>query len=84
MAIETTLEYFNHRYSWPEEMISGNKPVEFIFTFESELNVDVLWSYIADTNFLAKFGDYPKENMVIVGATHEFGVRRKTGDCHRW
>ena len=60
MAIETTLEYFNHRYPWPEEMISGNKPVEFIFTFESALNVDVLWPYIADTNFLAKFGGLPK------------------------
>jgi len=56
MAIEATLEYFNHRYPWPEEVISVNKPVEFIFTFESELNVDVLWPYIADTNLLAKFG----------------------------
>ena len=43
-------------------MISGNKPVEFIFTFESELNVDVLWPYIADTNLLAKFGG--GENML--------------------
>ena len=66
MAIEATLEYFNHRYPWAEEVISANKPVECIVTFESELNIDVLWPYIADTNLLGKFGGLPKREYAEV------------------
>ena len=69
--INPTPSYFSQLYPWPDEILNNFNPMEMVFSHDSDLEIDVLWPYVSDSNFLAKLAGFPKrEYSEIDGQLH--------------